>query len=68
MEEKGKEKLGISLIMACEERMKIDYTVERLLLDFVFSLLSETPEAKSVFPWWMHTRHRVADSLDRDPG
>lgn len=53
MGEKGKEKLGISLIMAFEERMKIDYTIKRLLLDFVFSLLPEMPEAKSVFPWWM---------------
>ena len=51
--EKGREKLEVSLIMACEERMKIDYTRGRLLLDFVFSLLPEMPKAKSVFPWWM---------------
>lgn len=51
MGEKGKEKLGISLIMACEERMKTDYAIERLLLDFAFSLLLEMPEAKSVLPW-----------------
>lgn len=69
MGEKGKEKLGISLIVACEERMKIDYTMERLLLDSIlFSLLPEMPEAKSEFPWWIHTRHRVANSLDTEPG
>lgn len=37
--------------MACEERMKMDYAIERLLSDFAFSLLPEMPEAKSVFPW-----------------
>lgn len=53
MGEKGKEKLGISLMMACEERMKTDYTAGRCLLDFVFSLLPEMPEAKPLFPWSM---------------
>ena len=52
MGEKEKEKLGVSLTVACEERMKIDYTLGRFLLDLVFSWLPETPEAKSVFPWW----------------
>lgn len=38
--------------MTYEEKMKFDYTIGRLLLDFVFSSLPEMPRAKFVFSWW----------------
>lgn len=64
----GKEKLGISLVMTCEEKMKIDYTIGRLLLDFVFSSLPEMPKAKFVFLVDSSLFREVPTLLEGDSG
>lgn len=48
--------------------MKTDYTAGRRLLDFVFSLLPEMPEAKPLFPWSMsHQTQKCRHSWTQTP-